>query len=215
MSNKVINIGRSNDNNIVISNDKVSSHHCSIRQVSPTEIVIEDLDSSNGTYINEKRIKQSLIKATDKLILAGQDIDVSLVLSLFDEKQIPISLSYQQLIKQYEEKQKQEKIIEEFIKLQHIYQKYQKDKKKIIHGNTLKSTGLRAGLSLIPFVGAALGALSGNVTGNVQEKLMELSEKFKVDYICPSCFKFLGDEPWENMRKRGTCFYCKVKWIKD
>lgn len=215
MTNKTIAIGRANDNNLIIKNEKVSSHHCKIYQVSETEFVIEDLDSSNGTFLNDRRIKQSLIHANDKLLLAEQLVELDLIFSLFDEKQIPNSLAYENLLKKKEETQKQEKIFTEFANLNNIYQKYQKDKKNIIHKNAIKSTGLKAGLSLIPFVGSALGALSGNVTGNVQEMLMELNEKFKEDYVCPSCFKFLGEEPWENMRKRGTCLYCKSKWVKD
>jgi len=215
MSNKTIQIGRSNDNNLVIKHEKVSSRHCAIRQVSQTEIVIEDLDSSNGTFLNGRRVKQSLIQTTDDLKLADQTINLLLVFSLFAESQIPVSLTYEQLLKRQDDILKQEKIVAEFAKLKDVYENYQKTKKKAIRGNTLKNTGLRAGLSLIPIVGNALGTLTTGVTGNVQEKIMELTEQFKKDYICPACFKFLGDEPWENMEKRGTCLYCKCKWIKD
>lgn len=215
MNIKTIHIGRANDNNLIVKHEKVSSRHCTIQQVSQTEFIIEDLDSSNGTFLNGMRIKKSLIQSADDLKLAGQSINISSIFSLFDESQIPVSLTYEQLLKKLDDIQKQETMFIDFSALKHVYQKYQKDKKKIIHGNTLMSTGLRAGLSLIPFIGNALGTLSSSVTGNVQEKLMELNEQFKMEYICPSCFKFLGEEPWENMKKRGTCMYCKAKWIKD
>jgi len=212
MNYKTINIGKANDNNLVVNYGKVSRKHCVIRQVSDTEYLIEDLDSSNGTFLNGRRIKQSLIQTTDDLKLADQTINLLLVFSVFAENQMPVSLAYEELLKRQDDMLKQEKIYAEFAKLKDVYENYQKAKKKAIRGNTLKSTGLRAGLSLIPFVGVALGTLTTGVTGNVQEKIMELTEQFKKDYICPACFKFLGDEPWENMEKRGTCLYCKCKW---
>jgi len=215
MSEKIINIGRILENNIVIKHEKVSSKHCKIKQISENQFLLEDLDSSNGTFVNDKRIKQTLITETDKIKLATFEINTTLVLSIFSQNTIQNSLLYENLLKQQDEIIKQQQIFVEFAKLKDVYENYQKAKKKTIRGNTLKSTGLRAGLSLIPLVGIALGTLSQNVTGNVQEKIMELTEQFKKDYICPSCFKFLGDEPFENMEKRGTCLYCKTKWIKE
>jgi len=215
MSEKTINIGRILENNIVIKHEKVSSKHCKIKQISENQFLLEDLDSSNGTFVNDKRIKQTLITETDKIKLATFEINTTLVLSIFSQNTIQNSLLYENLLKQQDEIIKQQQIFVEFAKLKDVYENYQKAKKKTIRGNTLKSTGLRAGLSLIPLVGIALGTLSQNVTGNVQEKIMELTEQFKKDYICPSCFKFLGDEPFENMEKRGTCLYCKTKWIKE
>jgi len=215
MSEKIINIGRTAENNIVIKHEKVSSKHCRIKQISETQFLLEDLDSSNGTFVNDKRIKQTLINETDKIKFASFEIETALILSVFSQNAIPNGLLYENLLKLKDEIKKQQQIFVEFQKLKDVYENYQKDKKKLIRGNTLKSTGLRAGLSLIPIVGVALGTLSTGVTGNVQEKMMVLTEQFKKDYICPSCFKFLGDEPFENMEKRGTCLYCKTKWIKE
>jgi eukaryotic-like serine/threonine-protein kinase len=51
-------VGRDSDCNIVIPDDvdmNVSSHHC-ILDINPPEIVVRDLGSSNGTFINGKRL---------------------------------------------------------------------------------------------------------------------------------------------------------------
>ena len=60
-----------------------------------------------------------------------------------------------------------------------MVEEYQKKKRYIKKNNILKSNGIRAGLSVIPVVGSALGILSGTITGNVQADLMELEEEFK------------------------------------
>ena len=54
----VITVGRSPDNDIVIDNPAVSSHHCKITLVGNT-FVVEDLNSSNGVFLNAKKIDKS------------------------------------------------------------------------------------------------------------------------------------------------------------
>jgi pSer/pThr/pTyr-binding forkhead associated (FHA) protein len=48
-------VGRKQDNDIVIDNPAVSAHHCKILLAGETYYV-EDLDSTNGTFVNEKRV---------------------------------------------------------------------------------------------------------------------------------------------------------------
>lgn len=51
-------VGRKPDNDIVIDNPAISSHHCKIVLKGDTYYV-EDLESTNGTFVNEKRIVKS------------------------------------------------------------------------------------------------------------------------------------------------------------
>lgn len=205
--NERITIGRHAENSLVLKSNTVSSRHCVISRMTDGTTVLEDLDSSNGTFVNGKRIKQVVLKAGDELILADVKIDTELILGLFDAPPL-------QPGQDYNEYRKKEMIFVEFRKLQGVYEDYQRKKKHIMKTNNLKNTGIKAGLSLIPMVGSALGTLSGTLTGNVQEQLLELEEEFKRNYICPGCFKFLGAEPFENMEKRGYCLVCKARWIK-
>lgn len=204
---EVITMGRGKDNNLVLNIQSVSSRHCQIKKLTNNEFIIEDLDSSNGTFLNQRRIKQAKLKPGDELVLAGRAVDVEMILSLFEQGDLKTGLIYDDF-------RKQELIYRDFQNLRTVYEQYQKNKRQVMKTNTLKSTGVRAGLSFIPVVGVALGILSTGVTGNVQEKLMELEEDFKKNYICPGCFKFLGAEPFENMEKRGFCLICKTKWIR-
>ena len=201
----VLLIGRGNDNHLVVKDEKVSSKHCCIKKLSDKEFIVEDMGSSNGTFLNGKRIMRAALTETDNLSLAAYAIESRLILSSFDYTSLKKGVVYEDFIRQ-------EQIFHDFANLKITYDQYQKDKRRIMKSNTLKSTGLRAGLSFIPVVGVALGILSTGVTGNVQEQLMELEEDFKRNYICPGCYKFLGAEPFENMEKRGFCFACKTKW---
>lgn len=59
-----ITIGRKSDNTIVLDNPTVSGHHCKIYKVGDSYF-IEDLNSTNGTFLNSKRIIKSSIKDKD------------------------------------------------------------------------------------------------------------------------------------------------------
>lgn len=62
-------VGRKDDNDIVIDNPAISGHHCKVTLQGGTYMV-EDLDSTNGTYVNEKRIKKSGLHHNDVVGLA-------------------------------------------------------------------------------------------------------------------------------------------------
>lgn len=49
-------LGRADDNLLVIRDTSISSHHCEIL-VNGTEVIVRDLDSRNGTFVNGQRLK--------------------------------------------------------------------------------------------------------------------------------------------------------------
>jgi pSer/pThr/pTyr-binding forkhead associated (FHA) protein len=64
-----LSVGRKPDNDIVIDNPAISGHHCKISVQGGTYFV-EDLESTNGTFVNEKRIKKSGLHHNDVVGLA-------------------------------------------------------------------------------------------------------------------------------------------------
>lgn len=63
-------IGRKASNDIVIDNMAVSGNHARIEAVAST-FVIRDLDSTNGTFVNKKKISMHNLRHRD-LILIGK-----------------------------------------------------------------------------------------------------------------------------------------------
>ena len=61
-------VGRHRSCDVVITDDTVSGRHCQITE-SPDGCVIEDLGSSNGTYVNGKRIESTVLKSGDRVTL--------------------------------------------------------------------------------------------------------------------------------------------------
>lgn len=54
-------IGRVEDNTFQIAEPSVSSHHCEVL-LRGNEVVIKDLNSTNGTFINGEKISEKVIK---------------------------------------------------------------------------------------------------------------------------------------------------------
>ncbi len=66
--NEDITIGRSAGNDIQIDNLAVSSKHACVRKVMNTYL-IEDLGSTNGTFVNEKKITRYELIDGDRVII--------------------------------------------------------------------------------------------------------------------------------------------------
>lgn len=54
-------IGRVEDNTFQIAEASVSSHHCEVL-LRGNEVVVRDLNSTNGTFINGEKVSESVIK---------------------------------------------------------------------------------------------------------------------------------------------------------
>jgi two-component system cell cycle response regulator len=75
-------IGRGQENRIVLDNDSVSRRHCRIEKRNATWHVV-DLDSTNGTYVNDDQVAEIQMRRGDQLkigdtivkFLSGSDIE--------------------------------------------------------------------------------------------------------------------------------------------
>lgn len=61
-------IGRQSDCDIAVPSEEISRRHAQVRPV-PEGLQVEDLGSSNGTFINGKRVQQGLLKPGEELRL--------------------------------------------------------------------------------------------------------------------------------------------------
>ena len=63
-------VGRHRSCDVVITDDTVSGRHCQITE-TPDGHVIEDLGSSNGTFVNGKRVETTSLKSGDRITLGA------------------------------------------------------------------------------------------------------------------------------------------------
>lgn len=69
----VLEIGRSTKNQIIHPNKYISSHHAQLRCMDG-KWELEDLKSTNGTYVNGKRAQKTVLKTGDIIYIMGLEI---------------------------------------------------------------------------------------------------------------------------------------------
>ncbi len=67
----VVKVGRSPSNDIIINNSNVSSKHA-LFKISKNKIILEDMGSTNGTFVNGEQITSKVISETDKISFSKQ-----------------------------------------------------------------------------------------------------------------------------------------------
>jgi len=70
LSQAVINIGRRQDNQLIIDDTRISRVHAQLRAIKG-RYVIFDLESSGGTFVNGERIRRSTLYPGDVISLSG------------------------------------------------------------------------------------------------------------------------------------------------
>ena len=68
-------VGRVEDNAFQIAEPSVSSHHCEVI-LSVNDIIIRDLNSTNGTFINGEKITESVLKPGQTLKLGQVELRI-------------------------------------------------------------------------------------------------------------------------------------------
>lgn len=64
-------IGRLEDNTFPIVEPSVSSHHCEIL-LHGSEVVVHDLNSTNGSYVNRERVTEGAVLKPGQILRLGQ-----------------------------------------------------------------------------------------------------------------------------------------------
>lgn len=63
-----VSVGRDPDNDIVLQSPLVSGHHAVIKRIG-SDYCIQDSGSTNGTYLNEKRVNESRVSPSDRIAI--------------------------------------------------------------------------------------------------------------------------------------------------
>ncbi len=79
--NGQISIGRNSKNDVQIDNPAVSSSHAVIKKVMNTYFV-EDLGSTNGTFVNEKKIQKYELLDGDEVIIGKHSLEFHYINSI-------------------------------------------------------------------------------------------------------------------------------------
>lgn len=75
LDKEITTIGRKPDNDVFIDNQAVSGHHALIKAEGNT-LVLEDLSSLNGTYLNSQKISKAELFNGDVILIGVHTLDV-------------------------------------------------------------------------------------------------------------------------------------------
>ena len=214
-----ITIGRSEDNTFVIKEPEVSRYHAVLTRDDSGALILQDLLTTNGTFVNDNQIVIKKVYPED-IITFGTSftINISELLHGFNDYS------------------------DDFFLLKNVYDNYIKEKIRIQSKNQFKSRlfqtlpfamlgvfGITMGflghtnkalfvISFVltisaPVIGIYLGARQA---AKIPAMLQNLANKFKIDYVCPKCGTFLGEIPWESLHNKKQCplSSCKANWVR-
>ena len=214
---------------------KVSRRHATLHWHDGTA-VIEDNESTNGTFVNGRRIAKTKITENDTLWLGGVD----------DEKCYQVDLKKVfESCRQAEEKQRTD-YSKEFEDLKKAYMDYQAEvvelKKKanqksqlpkllaslvpaivglgfVIFSKdpTLRIVSMSVGSVLSGVIGILTMGKSNNNAEKMNEDITEIQIKYQKLYKCPKCSaKIPLTTHWKKLEAEGTCPNpkCNVEFVK-
>ena len=216
----IIRIGKAEDNDFIINDPHVSRHHVRLIREDDGCLLLEDIGSTNGTFVNGVQIVRKRVAPTDQILLGDHyALNLTEVLKFNNDYS------------------------EEFAKLKKVYDDYVQAKVKIQSSNQFKTRLLQSlpfalpgvlgvvigflgkgspelfAISLLiticaPTIGIYLGAKQA---AKIPQQLQEIANQFKIEYVCPKCGTFLGEIPWESLRNRKQCpvSSCNAKWVED
>jgi pSer/pThr/pTyr-binding forkhead associated (FHA) protein len=218
---QVILIGRGQQplpGQVVLNSRGVSGQHArAVINPSKNTVVLEDLGSTNGTFVNGFRIKRKSISHNDIILVADQRLSLQQILDAArTTRDDPNDYSL------------------EFGKLQDVWDNYQLLLQQA-RGNNSMDTFMTACVIIapallgtffvpVPGVGTAVGSavglaarelLSKNKLSKTQNLVTDIENDFKIQYVCPKCSRSLYGFPYEYHKKQRLCVQCKAIWVKS
>jgi ribosomal protein L37AE/L43A len=209
-------LGREGD--IVVGDASVSCRHARLIR-NGDDLYIEDLGSTNGTFVNGAPVALKKLRADDKITLGGFEIDLRKINPPMGDTAYRTA----------------------FYALKSVYDTYVGKKIKLQTSGAFKMMTRRSLPMAVPtlfgavmlcllkpgvytvMAGAtvAIGALVIGVhlgakeAAKMPQRMSDLTDDFKKNYICPDCKRYFTDIPWENLRLQGQCPLCKRKFEEE
>lgn len=211
-------LGRSPENDLIIDDPTVGRRHLIIQFLSENELLIEDQDSNNHTFVNQLRIKKKAISPSDEIKLGSCTLAPGFLFS--------------ETLKKVNESKTD--FSDEFARLKRIYADYEKKLNELKRKSQVGPMLIRTAFTLV-VMGAAFflindpqvrypimtgaGLIGGLITLNAQRdmKLKDqidiLTAELELVYKCPKCGKSLISRRWQHWASKKECENCGAKWV--
>lgn len=152
-----ITIGRAVGNEIIMPTLSVSERHARVMQDGDA-IWLEDLNSSNGTFINNFRVLRRKLIPTDRIRLGSQFISYNRIAKVFSPRP--------------------DDFTQEFAALQAVWDEY------VTRRTALDQRDFSDAIAAIPLLGRLL---MRDRRENRQQAIADLENAMARQYVCPKC----------------------------
>lgn len=200
-------VGRKGEQPFTITDKAVSGKHLKLTAMPDGKVLVEDLGSSNGTFIDGVRILKKVVNRNTTIRL-GPYYSFRICDVLPETSTPPV--------KTPNSPQPQPAQEYSVAHLEEVWNQYTTAKDELENQN--RNIGLMRSatpvLNVIPGLGAVLGAYSFYKAKkfNYKEALNEVQETFENNYVCPKCHHYLGVIKYKLLIQDSNCRYCKCKW---
>lgn len=226
-------VGKKGNQRIPITDSKVSRNHCKLTEQPDGSFLLEDLNSTNGTFVNGNKIIKTRV-TRDTILQLGPEFKVKVSDLVGPTTVVPPRINPPIIPPQPTEPD----YTAAFNRLQAVYERYSRDKVALLKDerkkNQLRSLPMfivgivsmllyiipalapfRIFIVIIATFFAGWGAkVAFGTSVEFPEKMEALTRQFKIDYVCPKCGNFLGEVPFENLRNKKVCGICHCRWVK-
>jgi len=231
-----VTVGRNPDNKIFIDNRSISRYQCKMRLLTPIMFEIEDLNSTNGTFVDNTRLEPNKRFQLDSSarVRFGNDFNLNLK-SIFPnieiiQKSAPPKPQSSEAVKNGPVSKSE---LKSFNELEEVWKEYinrqnQANNAAMGYGIGGSVLGIVASMLLAPVTGGAsigVGATilstaataGGGIFGRYlgQQKSSKIrndltyEDAFLEVYSCPRCQESFQKKAWITIRE---CFKCKCKF---
>ena len=229
-------VGRRGEQSFPIMDKAVSGKHLKLTTMPDGNVQVEDLESTNGTFIDGVRIIKKVV-SRNTVVQMGSTFTFCINDVLPEVKTSPVPPT-PPTPPTPPKPEYDEEILRKFQNLESVWKKYQEEKINLQKNNASKGFlrmlpmfvlgGLGYMISCIPeladfrtaitLAGLGIGLIitwiSYKSATSLPEQMEKLNQQFQIDYVCPKCKQFLGFTPFEGLKNRGQCSACKSKWVK-
>jgi pSer/pThr/pTyr-binding forkhead associated (FHA) protein len=216
-------IGRHSDNDIVVDEEGVSTFHADFKYYEGNNLVIEDNNSSNGVWVNYRRVSKCLLDFEDVVHLGNVKLEFKKYFRFIDghilETKEPndYSENFLNLLKVEEEYEDNLLNINKasgfwmiIFRISIFFMLISSILFKILFGDDhmgylLLSSSFFGSLSVLSFWKA------GKHNQEKEQKRKLAREDFRLSYVCPSCGSHIPDSTYAMKKKKHyACRQCKA-----
>ena len=225
-----IKIGTTEKKVLDITQNDVSHYHARLIVDDNMRLVLEDMGSTNGTYVQGHKVIRKLVNL-DTVVRLGSSFKFKV------SQVVPAHLQDAIAMKEREE------IKQRFSNLENIWNVYSAEKSRIQKEGNKSSMMMRlpylitiaSGLitrlcsgSFYLIIGILVGSFvissvvvrfmdrkSEKRKAHINKEMEELDAKFKESYLCPNhkCRVFLGYLPYTSLKTTGHCNRCHCSYV--